>query len=118
MVYGFGKNPMLLVTNLEIQETFQKKKLCIIVTKVYLMRWRIEEYFRFKKQQFNFEDLRVMSLNPIRNLNYKIPKFVFYATGYAFKQIFSKTSSGIMNYFRKHALPCHQFPANHIKNGA
>ena len=58
-VYGFGKNPMLLVTNLEIQETFQKKKLCIIVTKVYLMRWRIEEYFRFKKQQFNFEDLRV-----------------------------------------------------------
>ncbi len=117
-VYGFGKNPMLLVTNLEIQETSQKKKLCIIVTKVYLMRWRIEEYFRFKKQQFNFEDLRVMSLNPIRNLNYKIPKFVFYATGYAFKQIFSKRSSGIMNYFRKHALPCHQFPANHIKNGA
>ena len=150
-VYGFGKNPMLLVTNLEIQETSQKKKLCIIVTKVYLMRWRIEEYFRFKKQQFNFEDLRVMSLNSIRNLDffatlavgylgifysgnngspfmdmvfecskriYKIPKFVFYAIGYAFKQIFSKTSSGIMNYFRKHALPCHQFPANHIKNGA
>ena len=70
MVYGFGKNPMLLVTNLEIQETSQKKKLCIIVTKVYLMRWRIEEYFRFKKQQFNFEDLRFMSLNSIRNLNF------------------------------------------------
>ena len=49
---------------------------------------------------------------------YKIPKFVFSAIGYTFKQIFSKTSSGIMNYFRKHALPCHQFPANHIKNGA
>ena len=50
---------------------------------------------------------------------YKIPKILFfYATGYAFKQIFSKTSSGIMNYFRKHALPCHQFPANHIKNEA
>ena len=150
-VYGFGKNPMLLLTNMEIQETSQKKKLCIIVTKVYLMRWRIEEYFRFKNQQFNFEDLRVMSLNSIRNLDffatlavgylgifysgnngspfmdmvfecskriYKIPKFVFYAIEYAFKQIFSKTSSGIMNYFRKHALPCHQFPANHIKNGA
>ena len=69
-VYVFGKNPMLLVTNLEIQETSQKKKLCIIVTKVYLMRWRIEEYFRFKNQQFNFEDLRVMSLNSIRNLDF------------------------------------------------
>ena len=151
VVYGFGKNPMLLLTNMEIQETSQKKKLCIIVTKVYLMRWRIEEYFRFKNQQFNFEDLRVMSLNSIRNLNffatlavgylgifysennespfmdkifecskriYKIPKFVFYAMGYAFKQIFSKTSSGIMNYFRKQALLYCQFPVNHIKNGA
>ena len=129
-VYGFGKNPMLLVTNLEIQETSQKKKLCIIVTKVYLMRWRVEEYFRFK----NFATLAVGYLGIFYSGNngspfmdmvfecskriYKIPKFVFYAIGYAFKQIFSKTSSGIMNYFRKHALPCHQFPANHIKNGA
>lgn len=32
------------------------------------MRWRIEEYYRFKKQQFNLEDLRVRSLNSIRNL--------------------------------------------------
>ena len=150
-VYGFGKNPMLLLTNLEIQETSQKKKLCIIVAKVYLMRWRIEEYFRFKNQQFNFEDLRVMSLKSIRNINffatlavgylgifysenngspfmdrvfecskriYKIPKFVFYAMGYAFERIFSKTSSGIMNYFRKQALLCCQFPVNYIKNGA
>ena len=37
--------------------------------KVYLMRWRIEEYFKFKKQQFELEDLRVMSLQSIRNLN-------------------------------------------------
>ena len=150
-VYGFGKNPMLLLTNMEIQEISLKKKLCIIVTKIYLMRWRIEEYFRFKNQQFNFEDLRVMSLNSIRNLNffatlvvgylgifysrnsgspfmdkifecskriYKIPKFVFYAMGYAFERIFSKTSSGIVDYFRKQAMPCHQFPDNCIKNGA
>ncbi len=150
-VYGFGKNPMLLLTNIEIQEAPLKKKLCIIVTKVYLMRWRIEEYFRFKNQQFNFEDLRVMSLKSIRNINffatlavgylgifysenngspfmdrvfecskriYKIPKFVFYAMGYAFERIFSKTSSGIVDYFRKQAMPCHQFPDNCIKNGA
>ena len=66
VVYGFGKAPMLLITNLELSE---KKKLCMIVTKVYLMRWRIEEYFKFKKQQFELEDLRVMSLQSIRNLN-------------------------------------------------
>lgn len=32
------------------------------------MRWKIEEYYRFKKQQFNLEDMRVRSLNSIRNL--------------------------------------------------
>ena len=39
-VYGFGKEPMLLLTNLSLTE---KKKLCMIVSKIYLMRWRIEE---------------------------------------------------------------------------
>lgn len=58
VVYGFGVQPMLLLTNLDISE---KKKLCMIATKVYLMRWRIEEYFKFKKQQFGLEDLRVLA---------------------------------------------------------
>lgn len=65
-VYGFGAEPMLLLSSLTIQE---KKRLCHIVTKVYLMKWRIEEYFKFKKQQFELENLRVMSLQSIRNLN-------------------------------------------------
>lgn len=33
------------------------------------MRWRIEEYYRFKKQQFGFEDFRVQNLVSIRALN-------------------------------------------------
>ena len=113
VVHGFGAEPMLLLSNLKMQE---KKRLCHIVTKVYLMRWRIEEYFKFKKQQFELEGLRVMSLQSIRNLNlfatlatgyigltssvhedrvflmelkecskriYEIPQFIFYALGYA-----------------------------------
>ncbi len=40
----------------------------LFTPKVYLTRWRIEEYYRFKKQQFKFEDLRVRSMNSIRNL--------------------------------------------------
>lgn len=56
VVYGFGKAPMMLLTNLKSSE---KKKIFLIVTKGYLMRWRIEEYFKFKKQQFDFEDIRV-----------------------------------------------------------
>lgn len=75
VVYGFGEEPMLLLSNLKMQE---KKKLCNIITKVYLLRWRCEEYFRFEKQQFELEDLRVMSLQSIRNLNL----FATLAVGY------------------------------------
>jgi hypothetical protein len=131
VVYGFGKEPMLLITNLESTE---KKKLCMIVAKVYLMRWRIEEYFKFKKQQFGLEDLRVMTLQSIRNLNlfatlaagyiaiinsekedtifmlelkecskriYDIPKFIFYALGYAIERVLARTRSGIKGFLLK-----------------
>lgn len=65
VVYGFGKEPMLLMTNLKSDDT----RLATAITKVYLMRWRIEEHFRFKKQQYDFEDFRVRSLNSIRTLH-------------------------------------------------
>jgi hypothetical protein len=65
VVYGFGKEPMLLLTNLERDD----KRLANTIVKVYLMRWRIEEYFRFKKQQYELEDFRVRSLSAIRALH-------------------------------------------------
>jgi hypothetical protein len=65
IVYGFGEEPMLLLTNYKIEEP----KLCVRVAKTYLLRWRIEEYYRFKKQQYKFEDFRVRSLQSIRALN-------------------------------------------------
>lgn len=128
VVYGFGAEPMLLLSSLKMQE---KKKLCHIIAKVYLLRWRIEEYFKFKKQQFELEDLRVMSLQSIRNLNllatlavgyigltasihrdsiffaelkecskriYEMPKFIFYALGYALERILSMCRSGISGF--------------------
>lgn len=128
-VYGFGAEPMLLLSNLKMRE---KKRLCHIVAKVYLMRWRIEEYFKFKKRQFELEDLRVMSLQSIRNLNlfatlatgyigltfcvhedsiflmelrecsrriYEVPKFIFYAIGYAIERVLSMNRKGINNFF-------------------
>jgi len=65
VVYGFGVEPMLLMTNLERDD----QRLAHTITKVYLLRWRIEEYFRFKKNQYDFEDFRVRSLNAIRMLH-------------------------------------------------
>ena len=65
VIRGFGKIPMMLITSLNPTD----KRLSLAILKVYLKRWRIEEYFRFKKQQFNFENIRVRSLNSIRTIN-------------------------------------------------
>ena len=65
VVHGFGKDPMLLLTNCRSNDQL----FCIAIVKMYLLRWRIEDQFRFKKQQYNFEDFRVRSLNAIRTLH-------------------------------------------------
>ena len=62
---GFGKEALLLITNIQSDDN----RLGVAVTKIYLLRWRIEEFYRFKKQQFGFEDFRVRSLRSIRNLD-------------------------------------------------
>ena len=45
------------------------KKDLIFIVNAYYKRWRVEEYFKFKKQQFDFENIRVRSLNRINALN-------------------------------------------------
>ena len=127
-VYGFGKVPMMLITNLKSDD----KRLCTAVCKVYLMRWRIEEYFKFKKQSFGFENLRVQSLKSIRNLDlmltiaigyvaeisgksenirlraeiievfkrlFSVPNFVYYAVADGIFEILKTVRSGIKRFF-------------------
>jgi len=62
---GIGKEPLMLITNLKSND----ERLSLTITKVYLLRWKIEEFYGFKKQQFDFEDFRVRSLATIRNLD-------------------------------------------------
>jgi len=71
---GLGKEPLMLLTNLASDD----KRLCVTITKVYLMRWRIEEYYKFKKQGFGYERFLVRSLKSIRNLDL----FLSIAIGY------------------------------------
>lgn len=61
----FSNSPMMLLTNMKPENNEFTK----IVNKVYIRRWKIEEYFRFKKQQFGFEKELVRTLNSIRTLN-------------------------------------------------
>lgn len=64
-VYGLSDTPMMLASNIPIKS----KDDVIRVARNYLNRWRIEEYFKFKKQEYNFENFRVRTLKSINNLN-------------------------------------------------
>jgi hypothetical protein len=68
LVYGITEHPMMLATNKEIKS----KDDVINVAKTYFSRWRIEEYFRCKKQMFQFENFRVRKLSAINALNFCI----------------------------------------------
>ena len=66
IVYGLSeKHPMKLLTNIDIKE----KADVIKVARLYLSRWRIEEHFRGKKQEYDFENMRVRTLESMNNLN-------------------------------------------------
>jgi Transposase DDE domain. len=68
LIYGITEHPMMLVTNKKILS----KKDVIRVANLYFSRWRIEEYFRSKKQLFQFENFRVRKLAAINALNFYI----------------------------------------------
>ncbi len=61
-------NPMMLATNKKIQS----KENVVNIALTYFSRWRIEEYFRCKKQMFQFENFRVRKLAAINALNFYI----------------------------------------------
>lgn len=66
IVYGLSEeHPMKLLTNMEIKD----KEDVIRVTRLYFSRWRIEEHFRGKKQEYDFENMRVRTLKSMNNLN-------------------------------------------------
>ena len=95
LVYGLGSVPMMLATNLTIKNKEDVTK--VIMT--YMSRWRIEEYFKFKKQEYGFESFRVRNLKAINNLN----KMLSYSLGViamlAEKQGKSALVYNIIRYF-------------------
>lgn len=68
LVYGITEHPMMLATNKEIKS----KEDVVSVAKHYFSRWKIEEYFRCKKQMLQFENFRVRKLSAINALNFYI----------------------------------------------
>jgi hypothetical protein len=59
VIKGFGREPMLLMTNVN--------KSAKEILEIYLTRWKCEEAFRFLKHEYHLEDVRVRRYKSIRN---------------------------------------------------
>jgi hypothetical protein len=65
VVKGFGKEPMMLLTNVAMKRN--RKQVEFIVSS-YLSRWLVEETIRFIKQSYHLEDIRVLDYERLKNL--------------------------------------------------
>jgi hypothetical protein len=77
VVAGFGKEPMMLLTN-ALNGARDSESLWWIA-EIYLTRWKIEETFRFLKQSYNMEDIRVRKYQRLRNLVVMVTAAAYFA---------------------------------------
>ncbi len=66
VIKGFGRIPMMLLTNIEINVKKQKELRRIF--SIYRARWKCEEWIRYIKQEYNLEDLRCLNYLAIKNV--------------------------------------------------
>lgn len=77
VVAGFGEEPILLLTN-ALTGARDSQSLWWIA-QIYLTRWKIEETFRFIKQSYNLEDIRVMKYQRLKNLVVLVTAAAYFA---------------------------------------
>jgi len=80
VVKGFGKEPMILLTSCSVN--LQVKEAIWRIVEIYLTRWKCEESFRYIKQCYNLEAIRVRHYVSIRNLVVLILAVAYFAAVY------------------------------------
>ena len=65
VVNGFGQEPMMLLTNVEVKRS--RKSVSFIVHS-YLRRWQIEDTIRCSKQSYDLENVRLLSYDRLQNM--------------------------------------------------
>jgi len=76
-VAGFGEEPLLLLTN--ALDGARDSQSLWWIARIYLTRWKIEETFRFIKQSYNLEDIRVMKYQRLKNLVVLVTAAAYFA---------------------------------------
>ncbi len=109
VIKGFGQHPMILITNLPVN--IRESKAIYYVLEVYLTRWKCDECYRYIKQSYNLEDVRVRSYTSIRNTVAMVHAIAYFTSVYmglslklkvAVQKIFilSKRFFGVPTFFQ------------------
>jgi hypothetical protein len=85
VVAGFGEAPLMLLTNVPIGAKDSQSLWWIV--QIYLTRWNIEETFRFIKQSYNLEDIRVMKYQRLKNLVILVTAVAYFAATFLGQQM-------------------------------
>lgn len=80
VVKGFGIKPMMLLTSCEVNR--KKKESIWRIVEYYLARWKCDESYRYIKQSYNLEDIRVRSYKSIRNIVVLVLAVSYFAAVY------------------------------------
>lgn len=64
VIKGMGKKPLMLLTNLKVETAEDTLK----IMEIYLTGWKCEESFRFIKEAYQLEDVRVLKYEGLRNI--------------------------------------------------
>jgi hypothetical protein len=80
VVKGFGVEPMMLLTSCLVKK-YQKESVWRIV-EYYLARWKCDESYRYIKQCYQLEDVRVRSYISIRNIVVLVLAVSYFAAVY------------------------------------
>lgn len=65
VIKGFGKTPMMLLTNHDIAQ--HNHLLMERILKIYRSRWICEEFIRFVKCEYSMEDIRCLNYQALKN---------------------------------------------------
>jgi hypothetical protein len=85
VVAGFGEESLMLLTDLPI--VVRDSQTLWWVIQIYLTRWKIEETFRFVKQSYNLEDIRVMKYQRLKNLVILVTAVSYFAATFLGQQM-------------------------------
>jgi hypothetical protein len=65
VVKGLGKKPIMILTTEPMR---RNRRVLWWAVEAYLTRWRVEDTIRFIKQSYDFEDIRVLTYDRLKNM--------------------------------------------------